>query len=132
VRLDHIGIAVTDLHAAELLYTTALGGAVALREELADERVRVLFIDTGGALLELLTPTGGDGPLARFLRSRGEGLHHLAFEVPDVAVALRDAAATGMRLVDEHPRRGARGRLMAFLHPSAARGVLVELVQRPA
>lgn len=132
MRLDHIGIAVSDLQAAELLYTVALGGAVASREELADERVRVVFIEAGGALFELLAPTGDTGPLARFLRSRGEGLHHLAFEVPDIAVSLRDAAATGMRVVDEQPRRGARGRLIAFLHPSAARGVLVELVQRPA
>ena len=131
MRLDHIGIAVSDLPAAEILYTVALGGIVASREELADERVRVVFIEAGGALLELLTPTEDDGPLARFLQSRGEGLHHLAFEVPDVAATLRDATATGMRVVDEHPRRGARGRLIAFLHPSAARGVLVELVQRP-
>lgn len=130
-RLDHVGIAVSDLEAAELLYTAALGGTVAAREELADERVRVVFIEAGGALLELLAPTGDAGPLARFLRSRGEGLHHLAFEVPDVTIALRDAAAMGMRAVDEHPRRGARGRLIAFLHPAAARGVLVELVQRP-
>ena len=132
MRLDHIGIAVSDLLAAELLYTAALGGAVASREELADERVRVVFIELDGALLELLAPTDDEGPLARFLRSRGEGLHHLAFEVPDLTATLREAAASGMRAVDPHPRRGARGRLIAFLHPSAARSVLVELVQRPS
>ena len=131
MRLDHIGIAVSDLQAAELLYVVALGGTVAFREELIEEHVRVVFIEAGGALFELLAPTGDDGPLARFLRSRGEGLHHLAFEVPDVAATLRDAAVTGRRVIDERPRRGARGRLIAFLHPSAARGVLVELVQRP-
>jgi methylmalonyl-CoA epimerase len=130
-RLDHVGIAVSDLHAAELLYTAALGGRVLAREELAGEHVCLTFIDAAGALFELLAPTADDGPLARFLRSRGEGLHHLAFEVADLEATLRDAAAGGMRLVDEHPRRGARGRLIAFLHPSAARGVLVELVERP-
>jgi len=131
VRLDHIGIAVSDLPAAERLYAGVLGGRVAAREDLPGEGVRVVFIAVGGALVELLTPEGGDGPLTRFLQSRGEGLHHLAFEVPDLAASLREAAAGGRRVVDEHPRRGARGRLIAFLHPSATRGVLVELVQRP-
>ena len=111
VALDHIGIAVSDLAAAELLYTVALGGRIVSREQRDDERVRLTFVDAAGALFELLTPTAEDGPLARFLRSRGEGLHHLAFEVPDLDAALR---------------------VVAFLHPSAARGVLVELVQRPA
>lgn len=132
VALDHIGIAVSDLAAAELLYTVALGGRIVSREQRDDERVRLTFVDAAGALFELLTPTAEDGPLARFLRSRGEGLHHLAFEVPDIDAALRAAAAAGMRAVDAHPRHGARGRVVAFLHPSAARGVLVELVQRPA
>jgi len=131
VKLDHIGIAVSDLQAAEFLYTIALAGRVVSREELAGEHVRLTFIDAAGALFELLTPTAEDGPLARFLRSRGGGLHHLAFEVADLEATLRDAAAGGMRVVDEHPRRGARGRLIAFLHPSATQGVLVELVQRP-
>jgi methylmalonyl-CoA epimerase len=131
VRLDHIGIAVADLQAAELLYTVALGGRLLDREELAGEHVRLVFIDAAGTLFELLTPTADDGPLTRFLHVRGEGLHHLAFEVADLEATLRDAAAAGMRVVDEHPRRGARGRRIAFLHPSAARGVLVELVQRP-
>lgn len=130
-RLDHVGIAVSDLQAAELLYTAALGGRVLAREELPGEHVRLVFIAAAGALFELLAPTTDDGPLARFLRLRGEGLHHLAFEVADLDATLRDAAGAGMHVVDEHPRRGARGRLIAFLHPSAARGVLVELVQRP-
>ena len=130
-RLDHIGIAVSDLQAAELLYLVVLGGRVLAREELSAEHVRLVFIDAGGALFELLAPTSDEGPLARFLHSRGEGLHHLAFEVADLDATLQDAVAGGMRVVDERPRRGARGRLIAFLHPSAARGVLVELVQQP-
>jgi methylmalonyl-CoA epimerase len=131
LTLDHIGIAVADLPAAERLYTEALGGRVIAREDLAGDGVRVAFVELGGALLELLAPAGAGGPLSRFLASRGEGLHHLAFEVADLEAALRGAAADGMRLVDAGPRAGTRGRLIAFLHPSAARGVLVELIQRP-
>ena len=131
MRLDHVGIAVSDVDAAERVYAGALGGTVAVREDLPGEGVRVVFIQTGDTLLELLSPMGSDGPLARFLRSRGEGLHHLAFEVSDIAASLRDATSKGMRLVDEEARRGSRGQLIAFLHPSAARGVLVELVQKP-
>lgn len=131
MKLDHIGIAVADLAAGERLYAGAFGGRVVLREALQAEGVEIAFIDAGGTLLELLAPTAEDGPLARFVRSRGEGLHHLAFEVPDLDAALREAAAHGLRAVDAHPRRGARGRVIAFLHPSTAQGVLVELVQRP-
>lgn len=130
LALDHIGIAVADLAAAERLYTETLGGRVAVREDLAADGVRVVFVELRGALIELLTPAAA-GPLARFLDARGEGLHHLAFEVADLDAALREAEAGGMRLVDARPRTGTRGRLIAFLHPSAARGVLIELVQRP-
>lgn len=132
LALDHIGIAVADLPAAERLYTETLGGRVTAREELDTDRVRVVFVDVRGTLIELLAPSGGAGPLSRFLDARGEGLHHLAFEVADLASVLRAAAANGLRLVDARPRTGTRGRMIAFLHPSAARGVLIELVQRPA
>jgi methylmalonyl-CoA epimerase len=130
LALDHIGIAVADLPAAERFYTETLGGRVTAREELDADRVRVIFVDLRGALIELLAPSGGAGPLSRFLDSRGEGLHHLAFEVADLASVLRDAAADGLRLVDARPRTGTRGRMIAFLHPSAAHGALLELVQR--
>lgn len=132
MRLDHVGIAVHDLEDALRLYTTVFGGRLAHREDLAADAVRVAFIEAGGIFLELLAPLDEAGPLARFLQSRGEGLHHLAFEVPDIARALREAQAAGQRPVDAHPRRGTRGRLIAFLHPSGARGVLIELVQAPS
>jgi methylmalonyl-CoA epimerase len=131
LTLDHIGIAVADLPTAERLYTTTLGGRVVAREELDADGVGVAFVTLDAALIELLAPSGAAGPLARFLAARGEGLHHLAFEVGDLEAALREAAAEGLRLVDARPRRGTRGRMIAFLHPSAARGVLIELVQRP-
>lgn len=129
MRLDHVGIAVRDLEDALALYTTVFGGRLAHREDLAADGVRVAFVEAGGIWLELLAPLDPAGPLARFLQSRGEGLHHLAFEVPDVGRALREVATAGQRLVDAQPRRGTRGRLIAFLHPSTARGVLIELVQ---
>lgn len=130
MRLDHIGIAVRDLEAGVRLYTGVFGGRVVHRETLAQEGVAVVFVDTGGTLLELLAPATADGPLARFLQTRGEGLHHLGFEVADLSRALADAVSKGQRAVEDRPRHGTRGRLIAFLHPAASHGVLVELVQR--
>lgn len=129
--LDHVGIAVSDLDAAIDTYVRTLGAEVTERYDLADDHVRVAFLDAGGALLELLQPIGDQGPVFRFLQRRGEGLHHVAFLVPDIAQALQTARAEGHRLIDERPRPGAGGRLVAFLHPSTARGVLIELVQAP-
>ena len=128
MRLDHIGIAVRELDAAVALYTSVLGGRVVHRELLSHEGVRLAFVEVPGALLELLTPTADEGPLARFLRARGEGLHHLAFEVPDVARAIEAATSAGQRAIDARPRPGARGRMIAFLHPASLRGVLIELI----
>ncbi|MGH2398550.1 MAG: VOC family protein [bacterium] len=108
------------------------GGRMVHREELVEERVTVAFIDAGGIFIELLSPSAKEGPLARFLETRGEGLHHLAFEVADIHRALRNAERAGHVPVDRHPRRGSRGRLIAFLHPSTAGGVLIELVATPA
>jgi len=130
VRLDHVGLAVRSVEASAKTFAAFSGARVVHREELPRERVRVAFLDAGGVLLELLEPTAEDGPLARFLAARGEGLHHLAFEVPDLARALAEATSAGQRPVDDRPRLGARGRLIAFLHPEASHGVLVELVQR--
>jgi len=128
VRVDHVGIAVADLDAAVTLYTALLGGRVVHRESLEREGVRLAFVDVAGLQLELLAPTAEEGPLARFIRSRGEGLHHLAVEVPDVAQAIAEFAAAGQQPIDAAPRPGARGRMIAFLHPAAAHGVLIELV----
>ncbi len=129
MRLDHIGIAVRSLDAAVTLYTRAFGARLVHREDLAGEHARLAFVDAGGVLLELLEPLGEEGALARFLGSRGEGLHHLAFEVEDLTRAAQDLVAAGHRPVDPEPRRGSRGRLVTFLHPSTTHGVLIEIVQ---
>lgn len=113
------------------MYIAAFGGRLVHREDIAEEGVAVAFLDAGGVLLELLAPTADGGSLTRFLESRGEGLHHLAIEVADIQRALRTAERAGHRPVDRHPRRGSRGRLIAFLHPSTAAGVLIELVETP-
>ncbi len=129
MRFDHVGIAVRNLDDAVRTYATIFAAQVVHREDLPQESVRLAFVDTGGVLLELLAPVGETGALARFLGSHGEGLHHLAFAVDDVTNALREAVAAGQRAVDDAPRRGSRGRLVAFLHPESAHGVLIELVQ---
>lgn len=129
--LDHVGVAVWDLSTAVEFYAHTFGAAVSERYDLPDDHVRVAFLDAGGALIELLQPLGEQGPVFRFLQRGGEGLHHLAFLVPDIARALEQARAAGQRLIDEQPRPGAGGRLVAFVHPAAAHGVLIELVQAP-
>jgi methylmalonyl-CoA epimerase len=134
VRLDHVGIAVRDLEAGLRLYTEVFGGRLVHRETLAGEGVQLVFVDMGGTLVELLAPTTEDGPLAKFLEARGEGLHHLAFEVADLNRALAEAVDKGLRPVTDGPRHvprpGSRSRVIAFLHPAALHGVLIELVQR--
>ncbi|MDP3766841.1 MAG: methylmalonyl-CoA epimerase [Dehalococcoidia bacterium] len=132
MKVDHVGIAVRNIEDAVKAYTWTFGGRLVHREELAKERVTVAFLDAGGILLELLAPTAEGGSLGRFLELRGVGLHHLAFEVADIQRALRNAERAGHLPVDRHPRRGSRGRLIAFLHPSSAGGVLIELVEAPA
>ncbi len=129
MKLDHVGIAVRNIEAAAGLYGTYLGLRGIEREELTGEHVRVAFFDAGGARIELLEPIGGAGALARFLATRGEGMHHLAFAVEDLQAALTQAVAAGYQPVDRQPRRGSGGRLIAFLQPKDTRGVLVELVQ---
>ncbi len=128
--LDHVGVAVRDLEEALQWYRDALGLAVGPPEDVPAQRVRVRFVQTGGAPIELLEATDPDSPVARFLQKRGPGLHHVAFAVEDLAAALDGLRARGVRLVDEAPRPGAHGTLVAFVHPASAHGVLVELVQR--
>lgn len=131
MTVDHIGIAVADLDTAVSFYTQAFGAVVTERYDLPHDQVRLVFLDAGGVLLELLQPLGDDGPVARFLERRGQGLHHLAFLVPDITEALADARRQGRRLIDQSPRPGAGGRLIAFLHPNTSHGVLIELIQAP-
>jgi methylmalonyl-CoA epimerase len=127
--LDHIGIAVKDLQAALAFYRDALGLAVEQPEEVPSERVRAHFVPVGESNLELLEATAPDSSIAAFVQKRGPGLHHITLRVDDIAAAIAQLKARGARLIDERPRPGAHGSLVAFVHPSAAQGVLVELKQ---
>lgn len=129
VGIDHIGIAVRDLDAQVSLYRDRLGLALEGIEEVPSQQVRVAFFAAGGSRIELLASTSPDGPIARHIDRRGEGLHHVAYRVPDIRVAMAEAAARGLRLIDEEPRPGAHGTLVCFLHPKSTGGVLTELVQ---
>ncbi|MEX2503085.1 MAG: methylmalonyl-CoA epimerase [Trueperaceae bacterium] len=126
--IDHVGIAVPDLDAGAEPYRS-LGLAVHEDEEVPDQNVRVRILRAGDGWIELLAPLHEDTPVARFLASRGPGLHHLAFRVPDVDAALRDAVRSGARAIDATPRDGRAGSRVAFLHPTWSGGVLIELVQ---
>jgi methylmalonyl-CoA epimerase len=128
--LDHVGIAVGELEQALSFYRDALGLKVEAPEEVASQRVRAHFIPAGEAALELLVATSGDSPIARYLERRGPGLHHITLRVDDIVAALARLKAHGVRLIDEHPRPGAHGSLVAFIHPASAHGVLVELKQK--
>jgi methylmalonyl-CoA/ethylmalonyl-CoA epimerase len=128
-KINHIGIAVKNLEASMPLYRDVLGMTFEGTEEVTDQRVRVAFFAVGESRIELLEPTTPDSPVARFLEKNGEGVHHVAYQVDDVAVALDGLRAAGVRLIDEQPRRGAHGTQIAFLHPKATGGVLTELCQ---
>jgi methylmalonyl-CoA epimerase len=127
--LDHVGIAVSDVEAARAFYRDALGLDIEPPEEVASQQVRAHFIPVGEAKLELLESTAPGSAIARYVEGRGPGLHHITLRVDDIRAALARVKAHGARLVDEEPREGAEGALVAFIHPSAARGVLVELKQ---
>jgi methylmalonyl-CoA/ethylmalonyl-CoA epimerase len=128
-RLDHIGIAVSNIGEALAFYRDALGLEVEMPEEVASQRVRARFIPAGEAALELLEATAEDSPVAKYLARRGPGLHHITLRVDDIRAALAQLSTRGVRLIDETPREGAHGSLVAFIHPSSAHGVLVELKQ---
>ncbi len=127
--LDHVGIAVRSLDEALAFYRDALGLEVHAPEEIASQRVRGQFIPLRGPALELLEATSDESPIARFIRRRGPGLHHITLRVDDIGEALARLKARGVRLVDDRPRPGAGGSLVAFVHPASAHGVLVEIVQ---
>jgi methylmalonyl-CoA epimerase len=130
--LDHVGIAVTDVEQALVFYRDALGLDVEAPEEVLSQRVRAHFIPTGSAALELLEATAADSAIARYVAKRGPGLHHITLRVENIVAALAQLKSRAVRLVDEEPRAGAEGALVAFIHPSAAHGVLVELKQAAA
>ncbi len=127
--LDHVGIAVADLGAALQFYRDGLGLEVEGAEEVTSQRVRAHFIPVGGAALELLEATSPESAIAKYTGKRGPGLHHITLRVDDILAALAQLKARGIRLIDDQPRPGAEGALVAFIHPSSAHGVLVELKQ---
>src|SRR5712691_8304248 len=127
--LDHVGIAVQDVDKALAFFRDALGLEVEVTEEVYSQRVRAHFMPTGQSALELLEATAAESAIAKYIDKRGPGLHHITLRVPDIGETLGQLKARGVRLVDEQPRPGAEGALVAFVHPSAAHGVLVELKQ---
>lgn len=126
--IDHLGIAVRSLDAALEFYEKQLGFPVGLRETVEQERVHVAMLPAGGSRIELLEATGPDSVIAKFIEKRGEGLHHVAVKVPDLAATIERLKAGGARLLND-PRRGAGGHLYVFVHPSSTGGVLLELIQ---
>jgi methylmalonyl-CoA epimerase len=129
MKINHLGIATKGIEEALKFWEDALGLENVHTEIVEDQKVRVAMLPLGESRIELLEPTSDDSPISKFLEKRGGGIHHIAVEVPDIEAALSKLKARGMRLIDEIPRTGAEGCLVAFVHPSAANGVLLELVQ---
>ncbi|MFO7650611.1 MAG: methylmalonyl-CoA epimerase [bacterium] len=128
-RVAHIAIAVPELDAAAQFYTKTLGLKLTGRESVASQKVTVGFIPVGDTNVELVQPDSPDAPIAGFLAKRGPGLHHICFEVDDIDALCERLAAAGVRMIDSTPRPGAHGSRVAFIHPSATGGVLIELSQ---
>ena len=130
MKIDHIGIATKGIDKAAQFYRDMLGLDVAETEEVAEQKVRVAMLPIGESRIELLEAISNDSPISRFLEKRGPGIHHIAVRVDDIQAALADLKQKGARLIDEEPRQGAGGCLVAFVHPSSTGGVLLELVQK--
>lgn len=130
LRVDHIGIAVKDLEQAKKFYTEVLGMTALGEEVVEQQKVKVCFIPCGDSEVELLESTSPDGPIAKFIEKNGEGIQHMAIRVDNIEEALADLKAKGVRLIDETPRYGAGGASIAFIHPKATGGILLELSQR--
>ena len=129
MKIDHIGIATEHLEDGLAIWRDALGLTVQLTEEVAEQRVRVAMLPIGDTRVELLEPTTPDSAVGKFLAKRGPGIHHIAVKVEDINASLAELKSKGARLIDETPRIGAGGCLVAFVHPTSANGVLIELVQ---
>ncbi|MCB0522553.1 MAG: methylmalonyl-CoA epimerase [Lewinellaceae bacterium] len=128
-QLEHIGIAVKDLEASNALFARLLGKAHFKIEEVATENVLTSFFQTGESKVELLEATSPDSPIAKFIEKRGEGIHHIAFEVADIYTEMQRLKSEGFQLLNDEPKRGADNKLVCFIHPKSANGVLVELCQ---
>jgi len=128
-KIEHIGIAVKNLEASNRLYEKLLGTAPYKQEEVASEGVRTSFFKSGPNKIELLESSTTDGPIAKFLEKKGEGIHHIAFEVTDIVAELKRLKKEGFIILNETPKKGADNKLVAFVHPKSTKGVLVELCQ---
>ena len=128
-EIDHVAIAVRDLEAAIAWYAEVFGATVEHRERVESDGVEEALVRVADSYVQLLTPTREDSPVAKYLERRGEGLHHIGYRVEDCAVALERVRAAGGRVIDEAPRPGSRGTTVAFVHPQASFGTLIELVQ---
>ena len=129
-KIDHIGIAVSNLDETVKLYRDVLGLELHGTEVVHEQKVRVAFLPVGDTEVELLESTSAEGPIAKFIEAKGQGIQHIAFRVNDIEAALEEMKAKGMRLIDEKPRYGAGGAKIAFLHPKSTGGVLIELCER--
>ena len=128
-RIDHVGVAVTDLDAAITLYEQHFAMPLVHRETVTEQGVEAVLLDVGENHVELLAPLGDDTPVGKFLAKKGPGLHHVAYQTADIDAELERLRAAGLRLIDERPRTGIRGSRVAFLHPAATGGVLTEIVE---
>ncbi len=128
--IDHIGIAVPDLDAAKRIFCDILGIPCIDEKNLPERAVRISFLSTGNTTIELLQGIGENSPISKFVEERGGGIHHICFEVENIEETLRELSCNGMRLVDEHARPGAEGKLVSFIHPKSTSGVLIELIQK--
>jgi len=129
-HIDHIGVAVKDIGQAGRFYTDILGIKLQEEEVVADQKVRVAFLPITDSEIELLQSTEPDGPVAKFIEKKGEGVQHIAFRVENIEEALAEMKAKGIKMIDEKPRIGAGGAKIAFVHPKETNGVLVEICQR--
>jgi len=130
MKIDHLGIATKGIDEALKFWENALGLENIHTEIVEDQKVRIAMLPIGESRIELLEPTSDDSPISKFLEKRGGGIHHIAVEVEDIFASLENLKAKGIRLIDEAPRTGAEGCLVAFVHPSSSNGVLLELVQQ--
>jgi lactoylglutathione lyase/methylmalonyl-CoA/ethylmalonyl-CoA epimerase len=129
-KLDHIGIAVSNIEEALKFYESALGLKCTHIEEVADQRVKIAFVPAGDVNLELVQATSSESAITKFIERKGEGVHHIALKVDDIEKVLSDLKDKGVELVDSEPRIGAHGSKIAFLHPRGSHGVLLELVEK--
>jgi len=132
MKIHHIGIATSEIGGAAEMWDDLLGLRADHTEEVAGQKVRVCMLPLGESRLELVEPMSPDSPISKFLEKRGGGIHHIALSVEDIRATLQDLKQKGARLIDEEPRAGAGGCLVAFIHPSSTGGVLLELVQEPS